>query len=227
MNRFIGIAILLSLFVASSVPGAERPMPASTMPVPEGTVVEPRNKANWFMKADYMGVIASNSAQGMTFSVGKLLKQTWFDGWLLYNSGNYGAFNINQTTVNIFEGQASYDREVERYRAATERVNLFAAGPGIGMMFKLFESERWIEWGHFGLGYAKFSDSAHDLEFIGGLARMQGGLGYRIDPVLLSFGVSWNLAYVQRVSNPYEMPHDNFLPLQWWAVHLGFSYWIR
>ncbi|GEM_PF-1613208 len=208
---------------------ANSTLPATTMPVPEPTAVETRNKSKWFLKTDYLGVLASHSASGVTLSAGRLLKHTWLDAWLLYTSGNYGAFNINQSsaTVNVQEGSASYDREVERYRAATGRVNLFSAGPGLGMMFKLFESERWVEWGHFGLGYARFSDGANSLEFKGALARMQGGVGYRLDPVMLSLGLSWNLSYVQRISSPYEMPHDNFLPLQWWGVHVGFSYWIR
>ena len=224
MNKYFTFLFLTFFWGSFAHAGA---MPASTMPVPETTGVETRSKAHWFMKSDYMGALASSSANGLTFSVGRLLKHVWFDGWMLYTSGGYGAFNINQTTVNIFEGRATYDREVERYRTETGRVNLFSAGPGIGMMYKLFESERWVEWGHFGLGYARFSDDANEFGFTGALARMQGGVGYRIDPVMMTLGLSWNLAYVQKTTNPYEAEHDNFLPLQWWAVHVGFSYWIR
>lgn len=197
-------------------------MPASTVKVTDSSNLIHEGREKLFLSTNINTDVALKGLKGFGLNVGYHFEKSFF----LDLSFNFYQFPYDAVKV-YFQGMDQTvfveGSELAQDRSKTS-ATMYTIGPGIGVMYKLFDSKHWVESARFGLNYLSYAEG--DTSFIGGVGNFQGAVGYHLDPVLLGLGVGWNLGYMQRNSNPSDIESNNYLPVQWWSFQLSAMIWI-
>ncbi|MBI2606174.1 MAG: hypothetical protein HYW49_08855 [Deltaproteobacteria bacterium] len=229
--RRVWIFALIGFLAVACPARAEEPvgMPATTLEIVDTSRISTPGGKKWFLAADYSTDVASKGAKGFGLSVGRVWNDIYADLSATFYSATYGAIRIEQTGVNRYDSPLEPDAEIAR-KSDSDPGSIYTVGPGVGFIYRLLDSEKFVEMGRAGIGFAQYSDQKKELIYRGGLVSFHGAIGYRMGSAILAPGITWNLGYVQRVKSPGGRPLDterhNYLPMQWWAFQLNLHLWM-
>jgi hypothetical protein len=221
------IAAWLALILWGTAPEQAWAKPATTLKIPETSLFDPDGENEWFVRADVTGDLQLKGAFGGGLAAGHMGEHVFLDLSLMYVRTNYGAIRVAQEDATG-ASPLNPNSEIGRSRSTSDSGSVTSFGPGIGFIYKLFGSARWVEMGRFGVNYAQFQDSVNGLTFRGPLFNFHAAAGYKIGPLMFSPGVTWNLGYVTNTTdaNTADFAHNRFLPIQWWSLQLAMYVWF-
>lgn len=204
--------------------------PATTIDIEQTKheIIRSRKKnPHWFARASVMTAADPgrlwNGLFGKGVSVGYTDKNFNYDFSIHTYESQFQSVRLH--LVNAADLEAYTTAESTRRRSDTRLGSMVSFGPGVGGYFKLLKSEKWVEMGYISLHYLKYSEPSRLVDFAGGLFSTFGGVGYRVDPFMVAFGLSYNVGYVNRTPT-LEIEHNGYLPIQWWAFRLDFFAWL-
>jgi hypothetical protein len=226
MRAFLALCALLMLTTQAMA------KPATTIKIPETSEVTfPNNESPWFFRANINADPTAKGAYGLALTVGHMGQRLFWDGQINFTAARYGALRVYQPIGN---GTPPLDSatEIGRPRTDADQGYVFSIGGGVGTMFRIFDSENWVEIARFGLGYGQFEDTTNSLTFRGAVISFTAEAGYRLSPkVMLVPGLTYNLGLMTRVGNSgtstsADFDHNRFLPIAWFAAQLGLAFFL-
>jgi hypothetical protein len=219
---------LLFIFVVTFCSQQAFALPATTVPVQETDQYVPfaHKPKGWFIRLDADSDVGFRGTQGIGVAVGYYKKFFFYDFTGNFYKTQYGAVKVYDNTDSA-DTDAIFTGTPVQSLADSDSGKLLTFGPGIGFIEHLFGGKDWVGMGRFGLNMAIYRDATMAESFVGGLANMQGSIGYDTTVGILSAGLTWNLGYLHQTPATSVYVNSNALPMQWWAFQISLLTWIN